>query len=99
MALLGNLLGTVDGLLGTATGALSGGADAGGSATAGASGSVDLSHTLDVGALIETNPSIDVSASGLAAYAFKSGPVSSPAILMRHRAAPSSASHCSFSGS
>lgn len=66
MALLGNLLGTVDGLLGTATGALSGGADAGGSVTAGASSSVDLSHTLDVGALIETNPSIDVSAPGLA---------------------------------
>ena len=61
MALLGNLLGTVDGLLGTATGAISGGASAGG----GASGAVDLSHTLDLGAVIETSPSIDLSTSGI----------------------------------
>src|SRR5215216_805402 len=48
-ALLGNLLGTVDGLLGTATGVLGG---AGGSASASASGTADLSHTLDLGAVI-----------------------------------------------
>jgi hypothetical protein len=61
-ALLGNLLGTVDGLLGTATGVLGGGASANGSASASASGTADLSHTLDLGALIETSPSIDLSA-------------------------------------
>jgi hypothetical protein len=61
-ALLGNLLGTVDGLLGTATGALSGGASVDGSASASASGTADLSHTLDLGAVIETAPSIDLSA-------------------------------------
>ncbi|WGD49071.1 hypothetical protein QA641_25905 [Bradyrhizobium sp. CB1650] len=74
MALLGNLLGTVDGLLGTATGS----ADAGGSATAGAGGTVDLSHTLDVGALVETNPSIDVSASGLAGTGGIEAAISAP---------------------
>ncbi|MEK9279997.1 MULTISPECIES: hypothetical protein [unclassified Bradyrhizobium] len=74
MALLGNLLGTVDGLLGTATGSV----DAGGSATAGASGAVDLSHTLDLGALIETNPSIDVSASGLAGTGGIEASISAP---------------------
>ena len=58
-ALLGNLLGTVDGLLGTATGVLGG---VGGSASAGAGATADLSHTLDLGAVIETNPSIDLSA-------------------------------------
>ncbi|HLZ06707.1 MAG TPA: hypothetical protein VKR55_31750 [Bradyrhizobium sp.] len=58
MALLGNLLGTVDGLLGAGTGLLSGGASASGSATAGASGTVDLSHTLDLGAVVETAPSV-----------------------------------------
>jgi hypothetical protein len=58
-ALLGNVLGTVDGLLGTATGVLGG---VGGSASAGASATADLSHTLDLGAMIETNPSIDLSA-------------------------------------
>ncbi|MGY4289740.1 hypothetical protein ACVWXO_009006 [Bradyrhizobium sp. LM2.7] len=58
MALLGNLLGTVDGLLGSTTEAVSGSAGAGGSA----SGTADLSHTLDLGALVETNPSIDLSA-------------------------------------
>lgn len=58
-ALLGNLLGTVDGLLGTASGVL-GGASASASGSAG--GTVDLSHTLDLGAVIETSPSIDVSA-------------------------------------
>lgn len=62
-ALLGNLLGTVDGLLGTATGVVSGGAS--GSASASASGTADLSHTLDLGAVIETSPSIDLSTSGL----------------------------------
>jgi hypothetical protein len=59
-ALLGNLPGTVDGLLGTATGVLGGGASASGSASA--SGTADLSHALDLGALIETSPSIDLSA-------------------------------------
>ena len=57
MALLGNLLGTVDGLVGSATGALSGSASAGGGASAAASGT-DMSHTLDLGALIEANPSV-----------------------------------------
>jgi hypothetical protein len=61
-ALLGNLLGTVDGLLGTATGVLGGGASASGSASASAGSTADLSHTLDLGALIETSPSIDLSA-------------------------------------
>ena len=58
-ALLGNLLGTVDGLLGTATGILG---DVGGSASASAGGTADLWNTLDLGAVIETNPSIDLSA-------------------------------------
>ncbi|MDE5454812.1 hypothetical protein GWE18_18575 [Bradyrhizobium sp. CSA112] len=58
-ALLGNVLGTVDGLLGTATGVLGG---ASGSASASAGGTADLSNTLDLGALIETSPSIDLSA-------------------------------------
>ena len=53
-ALLGNLLGTVDGLLGGLTGSLSGDA----SASAGAS--ADVAHTLDLGAVIETSPSIDL---------------------------------------
>lgn len=62
-ALLGNLLGTVDGLLGTATGVLGGAsADASGSASASASGTADLSNVLDLGAVVETNPSIDLSA-------------------------------------
>src|SRR5918999_1717374 len=60
-ALLGNVLGTVDGLLGTATGVL-GGASASGSASASASGTADLSNVLDLGAVVETNPSIDLSA-------------------------------------
>src|SRR5439155_26926940 len=50
-ALLGNLLGTVDVVLGTATGVLGGGASGGASASA--SGTADLSHTLDLGAVIE----------------------------------------------
>jgi hypothetical protein len=79
-ALLGNLLGTVDGLLGTATGALSGDASAGGSATAGASGAVDLSHTLDLGAVVETSPSIDLSASGLAGTGGIDASVSAPTV-------------------
>ena len=78
MALLGNMLGTVDGLLGTATGALSGSASAGGGATAGASGAVDLSHTLDLGAVIETRPSIDLSTSGLAGTGGIDASVSAP---------------------
>jgi hypothetical protein len=80
-ALLGNLLGTVDGLLGTATGALSGGASAGGSASAGASGAVDLSHTLDLGAVIETSPSVDLSASGLAGTGGIDASVSAPTVI------------------
>jgi len=59
-ALLGNLLGTVDGLLGGLTGSLSG--DASANAGASASATADLSHTLDLGAVIETNPSLDLSA-------------------------------------
>jgi len=77
MALLGNLLGTVDGLLGTATGAISGGASAGG----GASGAVDLSHTLDLGAVIETSPSIDLSTSGLAGTGGIDASVSAPTAI------------------
>jgi hypothetical protein len=65
MALLGNLLGTVDGLLSTATGALSGVAGAAGGATAGAGGTVDASHLLDLGAMIETNPSVSLGTAGL----------------------------------
>jgi hypothetical protein len=80
-ALLGNLLGTVDGLLGNATGALSGGASAGGNASASASGAVDLSHTLDLGAVIETNPSIDLSASGLAGTGGIDASVSAPTMI------------------
>jgi hypothetical protein len=59
MAILGSLLGTVDGLLGAAGGAA-------GSATGstGASTSTDTSHTLDLGALIEANPSVDANAPG-----------------------------------
>lgn len=59
MALLGNLLGTVDGLLGTATGAVSGGA------SASAGGAVDLSHTLGLGTVVETAPSIDLGVAGI----------------------------------
>jgi hypothetical protein len=55
-ALLGNLLGTVDGLLGGLTGSLSGDASTDTSANA----SADLSHTLDLGTVIETSPSIDL---------------------------------------
>ena len=51
MALLGDLLGTVDGLLGGATGALSG-----------ATTAVDEAGSLaDVGALLETSPSVGLS--------------------------------------
>jgi hypothetical protein len=62
MALLGSLLGTVDGLLGSATGSLTGGAS--GSASAGASGTVDLSHTLDLGAVVETAPNVSLGLGG-----------------------------------
>jgi hypothetical protein len=78
MALIGNLLGTVDGLLGSATGALSGGASAGGSVSAGAT---DLSHTLDLGAVIETNPSVSLSASGLAGTGGIDASVSAPTMI------------------
>ena len=81
MALLGNLLGTVDSLLGTATGAVSGGASGGGSATGGTSGAVDLSHTLDLGAVIETSPSIDLSTSGLAGTGGIDASVSAPTMI------------------
>jgi hypothetical protein len=77
MALLGNLLGTVDGLLGTTTGAVSGSASAGGSA----SGTVDLSHTLDLGAVIETNPSVDLSVSGLAGTGGIDASISAPTMV------------------
>jgi hypothetical protein len=80
MALLGNLLGTVDGLLGSATGAISGGASAGGDVSAGANGT-DMSHTLDLGALIETNPSVNVSTSGLAGTEGIDASVSAPTIV------------------
>ena len=75
MALLGNLLGTVDGLLGTATGAISGGA------SGGASGAVDLSHTLDLGAVIETSPSVDLSTSGVAGIGGIDASVSAPTAI------------------
>ena len=54
MALLGNLLGTVDGLLGGAAGSARG------------SARTDTSHTLDLGGLVETSPSVGVNALGLA---------------------------------
>jgi len=78
MALLGNLLGTVDGLLSTATGTLSGVAGAAGGATAGAGGAVDASHLLDLGAMIETNPSVSLSTSGLAGTGGIDASVSAP---------------------
>ncbi|WGR92429.1 hypothetical protein MTX26_20285 [Bradyrhizobium sp. ISRA443] len=81
MALLGNLLDTVDGLLGSATGSLSGSAGAGGGASAGASGTVDLSHTLDLGAVVETNPSVNLSASGLAGTGGIDASVSAPTMI------------------
>jgi hypothetical protein len=62
---LGNLLGTVDGLLGSVegllggvTGGATGGASASASGDAGVSASA--SNLLDVGALVETSPSIHV---------------------------------------
>jgi hypothetical protein len=61
MALLGRLLGTVDGLLGTA-GSAAGSATGSGSATA----STDTSHTLDLGGPVETSPSVGVNALGQA---------------------------------
>jgi hypothetical protein len=80
MALLGNVLGTVDGLLGSTTGAISGGASAGGDVSAGASGT-DMSHTLDLGALIETNPSVSLSASDLTGTGGIDASVSAPTIV------------------
>lgn len=80
MALLGNLLGTVDGLLGSATGALSGGASAGGGVSAGVSGT-DTSQLLDVGALIETNPSVSLSASDLTGTGSIDASVSAPTMI------------------
>jgi hypothetical protein len=79
-ALLGNLLGTVDGLLGTATGVL-GGASASGSASGSAGGTVDLSHTLDLGAVIETSPSIDLSIPDLAGLGGIDASVSAPTLI------------------
>lgn len=81
MALLGNLLGTADGLLGTATGSLASGAGTAGSATASTSGAVDLSHTLDLGAVVETNPSIGLHASGLAGTGGIDASVSAPTMV------------------
>ena len=78
-ALLGNLLGTVDGLLGTATGVLGGGASGGASASA--SGTADLSHTLDLGAVIETSPSIDLSIPDLAGVGGIDASVSAPTLI------------------
>jgi len=78
-ALLGNLLGTVDGLLGTATGVLGGGASGGASASA--SGTADLSHTLDLGAVIETSPSIDLSTPDLAGLGGIDASVSAPTLI------------------
>ena len=80
MALLGNLLGTVDGLLGSATGTLSGSASAGGGAAAGAS-ATDTSHTLDLGAVIETSPSIDLSIPDLAGLGGIDASVSAPTMI------------------
>ena len=80
MALLGNLLGTVDGLLGTATGAL-GETSASGGATTSTAASADLSHTLDLGAVIATNPSIDLSTTGLAGTGGIDASISAPTTI------------------
>jgi len=80
-ALLGNLLGTVDGLLGTATGLLGDGASASGSASASAGGTADLSHTLDLGAILETSPSIDLSIPDLAGLGGIDASVSAPTMI------------------
>ncbi|MGQ0685969.1 hypothetical protein [Bradyrhizobium sp.] len=64
MALLGNLLGTVDGLLGTATGVLDE-TSTGVGATTSTEASADLSHTLDLGAAVATEPSVELSALGI----------------------------------
>lgn len=56
MPLLGNLPGTIDGLLGTATGG----------ATMNTSGAVDVSDTLNLDAAVATNPTIGVGVSELA---------------------------------
>ncbi len=77
-ALLGNLPGTVDGLLGTATGVLGG---TSGSASASASGTADLSHTLDLGAVIETSPSIDLSTPDFAGLGGIDAAVSAPTLV------------------
>ena len=88
MALLGNLLDTVDGLLGTvtgvlgtATGAVSDGAGAIGGVTAGATGAADLSHTLDVGALIQTAPSVELSTPDLLGLGGIDASVSAPTMI------------------
>ena len=81
MALLGNLLGTVDGLLDTATGALNSGAGAIGGVTAGATGAADLSHTLDVGAVIQTAPSVDLSTPDLLGLGGIDASVSAPTMI------------------
>jgi hypothetical protein len=81
MALLGNVLDTVDGLLGTATGALNSGAGAIGGVTAGATGAADLSHTLDVGAVIQTAPSVDLSTPDLLGLGGIDASVSAPTMI------------------
>jgi hypothetical protein len=88
MALLGNLLDTVDGLLGTATGvvgtatgALSGATGAIGGATAGAGASADLSHTLDLGAVVETSPSVELSTPDLLGLGGINASVSAPTMI------------------
>ena len=78
-ALLGNLLGTVDGLLGGLTGSLSG--DASANTSASASATADLSHTLDLGAVIETSPSIDLSIPDLAGLGGIDASVSAPTLI------------------
>src|SRR5689334_2448065 len=82
MALLGNLLGTVDGVVGTVEGLLGGatGSLAGGT-SASASGTADLSHTLDLGAVIETNPSLSLGTSGLAGTGGVDASVSAPTMV------------------
>jgi hypothetical protein len=75
MALLGNVLDTVDGLLGSATGAIGG-------ATAGVSGAADVSSpTLDLGALIQTAPSVELSTPGLAGLGGIEASVSAPTMI------------------
>jgi hypothetical protein len=80
MALLGNLLGTVDGLLGTATGVL-GETGVGSSTETSASASADLSNTLDLGAIVSTSPSIELSSPDLAGIGGLDASVSAPTTI------------------